>query len=81
MKDRHAKTSLKMSKQKCMNDLLGERECRNIILSINLNIMTSYISLAWPAHKQARNKTNMLNRFQNDEGLLSSLFEIHSAGE
>lgn len=27
MKDRHAGTPL-MSKQKCLNDLLGERECR-----------------------------------------------------
>ena len=28
MKDRHSKTLLRMSKQKCMNDLLGEREGR-----------------------------------------------------
>lgn len=33
-------TPLRMSKQKCMNDLLGER-MQDIILSINLNIMTS----------------------------------------
>ncbi len=28
MKDRHAETLLRMSKQKCLNDLPGERECR-----------------------------------------------------
>lgn len=28
MKDRHAETLLRMSKQKCLNDLPAERECR-----------------------------------------------------
>lgn len=28
IKDRHARTVCGMSKQKCLNDLLGERECR-----------------------------------------------------
>ena len=59
----------------------GWKRKQDIVLSITLIIMTSYFSLAEPAHKRAGNKTNMLNRFQNDEGLLSSLFEIHSARE
>lgn len=59
----------------------GWKKTQDIILSIDLNIMTSYFSHAEPAHERAGDKTNMQDRFQNDKGLLCSHFEIHPALE